>query len=204
MRRRDRCPVAFAHAPSLKVRFGSIASLPRSQRIVRSLSDCCQSAFALIHLGWALSQQGTAPGLEEIEVGFSEAKQLGAGRLEPFHLGLAADAYARAGRHDEARASIGKAFTALAHGRDLAFAAELHRVRAVVSLCEGAGERDAAEADLRAALKIARQQEAPSLELRAARDLAWMLAQRGKREQAADLLTPVYKGFTEGFANGGP
>ena len=56
------------------------------------------------------------------------------------------------------------------------------------------------EADLRAALTIARQQEAPSLELRAARDLASMLAERGERQQAADLLAPVYDAFTEGFA----
>ncbi len=138
-------------------------------RLAEDNSMALWHAFGLIHLGWALSQQGTAPGLDEIEAGLREAHQMGAGRLEPFHLSLAADAYARAGRHDEARASIGKAFTALAHGRDLAFAAELHRMRAVLSLCGGAGERDAAEADLRRALKIARQQEAPSLELRAAR-----------------------------------
>ena len=48
-------------------------------------------------------------------------------------------------------------------------------------------------------LRIARQQEALSLELRAARDLASMLAERGERQQAADLLAPVYAGFTEGF-----
>jgi adenylate cyclase len=169
-------------------------------RLAEDNSMALWHAFALIHLGWALSQQGTAPGLDEIEAGLREAHQLGAGRLQPFHLSLAADAHARAGRHDEARASIDKAFTALAHGRDVAFAAELHRMRAVLSLGGGAGERDAAEADLRRALKIARQQEAPSLELRAARNLASMLAERGERQQAADLLAPVYGGFTEGFA----
>ena len=83
-------------------------------RLAEDNSMALWHAFALIHLGWALSQQGTAPGLDEIEAGLREAHQMGAGRLEPFHLSLAADAYARAGRHDEARASIGKAFTALA------------------------------------------------------------------------------------------
>ena len=169
-------------------------------RLAEDNSMALWHAFALIHLGWALSQQGTAPGLDEIEAGLREVYPLAALRLEPWHLGLAADAYARAGRHDEARASIGKAFESLAHGRDLAFAAELHRMRAVLSLGRGAGERDAAEADLRCALNIARQQEAPSLELRAARDLASMLAERGERQQALDLLAPVYGGFTEGFA----
>ena len=156
-------------------------------------------AWAQIHLGWALSQLGTAPGLNEIEAGLREVHQMGAGRFEPLHLNLAADAYARAGRHDEARASIGKAFTALAHGRDLALAAELHRTRAVLLLCADAGERSAAEADMRSALEIGQQQEALSLQLRAARDLARLLAERGERQQAADLLASVYREFNEGF-----
>jgi predicted ATPase len=168
-------------------------------RLAEDNSMALWHAFALIHLGWALSQQGTAPGLDEIEAGLHEAHQLGAGRLEPFHLGLAADAYARAGRHDEARASIGRAFTALAHGRDVAFAAELHRMRAALALRGWADGRATAAADLRRALEIARQQEAPSLQLRAARDLARLLAEDGERRQAADLLAPIYVGFTEGF-----
>jgi predicted ATPase len=101
--------------------------------------------------------------------------------------------------HEESRASIDKAFAALARDRDLAFAADLHRARGVLFLRGGAEERHAAEADLRCALEIGRQQEALSLELRAARDLALMLAERGERGQAADLLAPVYGRFTEGF-----
>ena len=104
-----------------------------------------------------------------------------------------------AGRHDAARASIAEAFAALEQGCDLAFAAELHRTRALLLLRAGAAERAAAEADLSRALKIARQQEAPSLELRAARNLALVLTERGERQQAADLLAPVYGWFTEGF-----
>ena len=88
---------------------------------------------------------------------------------------------------------------ALVNGQDLGFAAEVHRTRAMLSLRAGGGERGAAEADLRRALQIARQQEAPSLQLRAARDLARVLAERGERSQAAVLLAPIYASFTEGF-----
>jgi predicted ATPase len=140
-----------------------------------------------------------APGLNEIEAGLRELHQMGAGRFEPLHLSLAADAYASVGRHGEARASIGKAFAALADGRDLALAAELHRTRAVLLLRADSGERGAAEADLRRALEIGRQQEALSLQLRAARDLARLWAERGERQQAADLLEGVYREFKEGF-----
>jgi hypothetical protein len=48
-------------------------------------------------------------------------------------------------------------------GRISVSAAEVHRTRAMLPLWAGAGERGAAEADLRRALEIARQQEAPSL-----------------------------------------
>lgn len=100
--------------------------------------------------------------------------------------------------NDEA-VKIGKAFTAFAHGRDLALAAELHRTRAVLLLRADPGERGAAEADLRSALEIGRQQDALSLQLRAARDLARLLAERGERQQAADLLAGTYREFKEGF-----
>jgi class 3 adenylate cyclase/tetratricopeptide (TPR) repeat protein len=155
-------------------------------------------AWALIHLGWALSQQGMT-GLEEMEVGLREAREIGAGRHEPFHLGLAAEAYARAGRHDEARISIDKAFAALAFGRDMAYVAELHRRRALIALLAGTGSNGATEVDLRRALEISREQEVPSLQLRAARDLAQVLADRGERREAAELLAPIYGWFTEGF-----
>jgi predicted ATPase len=46
---------------------------------------------------------------------------------------------------------------------------------------------------------IARAQEARSLELRAACDLARLWADRGERRHAADLLAPTYGWFTEGF-----
>ncbi|MBM3522150.1 MAG: adenylate cyclase [Alphaproteobacteria bacterium] len=168
-------------------------------RLAEEMSLALWHAWAQINLGWALSQQGAASGIEEIERGLREANQIGAGRLEPFHFSIAADAYGRAGRHAEARASMGKAFAALARCGDDAFAAELHRTRAALSLRAGEDQRDAAEADLRRALAIAREQEAPSLQLRAARDLARLLAERGERRQAHDLLAPIHARFTEGF-----
>jgi tetratricopeptide (TPR) repeat protein len=87
-------------------------------------------AWALIHLGWALSQQGAATGINEIEAGLRQANHIGAGRFDPFHLGIAAEAYARAGQNIEAQASIAKAFETLALGHHSAFAAELYRTRA--------------------------------------------------------------------------
>jgi predicted ATPase len=52
---------------------------------------------------------------------------------------------------------------------------------------------------LRAALAIARSQQARSWELRAATSLARLWQEQGKRGAACELLTPVYGWFTEGF-----
>jgi predicted ATPase len=49
------------------------------------------------------------------------------------------------------------------------------------------------------ALTDARQKQAKSWELRAAMSMARLWRDQSKRDQARDLLTPVYGWFTEGF-----
>ncbi len=56
-----------------------------------------------------------------------------------------------------------------------------------------------AETCFQQALDIARTQQAKSLELRAAMSLARLWQQQGKREEARELLAPIYGWFTEGF-----
>ena len=55
------------------------------------------------------------------------------------------------------------------------------------------------EASMRQALEFARKQQAKSWELRAATSLAQLWAEQGRREEARELLAPVYGWFTEGF-----
>lgn len=61
------------------------------------------------------------------------------------------------------------------------------------------GRADEAEAQLRAAIACARQQEARSWELRAATTLARHLASRGRAAEGRSLLAGVYGWFTEGW-----
>jgi predicted ATPase len=56
-----------------------------------------------------------------------------------------------------------------------------------------------AEADFLRALEIARSQDARLWELRAAVSLAIMWRAAGKRQDASNLLSPVYADFTEGL-----
>ena len=61
------------------------------------------------------------------------------------------------------------------------------------------GRDEEAESLLRAAVDCARRQQARSWELRSATTLAELLARRGQREAARELLAPIYGWFTEGF-----
>jgi predicted ATPase len=49
------------------------------------------------------------------------------------------------------------------------------------------------------AISIARRQQAKAYELRAAASLARLWRDQGKRDEARELLGPVYGWFTEGF-----
>jgi predicted ATPase len=62
-------------------------------------------------------------------------------------------------------------------------------------------ERDVLKAEgyFEHALSVARQQQAKSWELRAAMSMARLWRDQGKRDEARDLLAPVYGWFTEGF-----
>jgi predicted ATPase len=69
----------------------------------------------------------------------------------------------------------------------------------VKGLALAAQDNREAEACFRASLDIAQEQQAKSLELRAATSLAWLYQHQRRRPEARDLLAPVYGWFTEGF-----
>jgi len=59
-------------------------------------------------------------------------------------------------------------------------------------------EQTAAEDSYRHALAVAQRQSAKFWELRAALDLARLWRDQGKRNEARNLLAPIYGWFTEG------
>jgi predicted ATPase len=77
--------------------------------------------------------------------------------------------------------------------------ADIHRIAGEIALMSS--EPDAAKAQdyFEHALAVARQQQAKSWELRAAMSLARLWRDQGKRDEARELLAPVYGWFTEGF-----
>jgi predicted ATPase len=61
------------------------------------------------------------------------------------------------------------------------------------------GDPEGAEQSYLASLDWARRQQAKSWELRTSTSLARLWQSQGKRQDAYELLAPVYDWFTEGF-----
>ena len=76
---------------------------------------------------------------------------------------------------------------------------EIHRIAGEITLMAPEPDSVKAQAYFERALAVARQQQAKSWELRAAMSMARLWRDQGKRQQAHDLLAPVYSRFTEGF-----
>jgi class 3 adenylate cyclase/tetratricopeptide (TPR) repeat protein len=148
--------------------------------------------------GAALLGQGAVDeAIACIREGVAKWTRLGRTLNLPFGLASLAEGLARRGERAAALA-------ALREGLDIADAtgehkwdAELHRLTGTVLLAENKlGE---GQASLNQAIRIAQAQQAKSLELRAARDLAWLWGEQHRRTEARDLLAPIYGWFTEGF-----
>jgi predicted ATPase len=73
----------------------------------------------------------------------------------------------------------------------------IHLIRA--KLLQQSSCDDAAAASLRTAIEVAALQCAKGPQLRATTSLARLWSDQGKRNEARDLLAPIYDWFTEGF-----
>src|SRR5262249_44657913 len=93
---------------------------------------------------------------------------------------------------------IDHGFSIVSRNSERCFEAELYRLKAHALLMRGASDAEA-ESLLDQALRIARSQQARSLELRAATDLARLWMRQGKHAEALDGLASIHGRFTEGF-----
>jgi predicted ATPase len=87
---------------------------------------------------------------------------------------------------------------AVATGASL-WESEFNRLTGNLLLRAEAADFERSEAHYLRAIEVARDQQARCLELRAATSLARLWAARGDRQEAYDLLAPIYASFTEGF-----
>jgi predicted ATPase len=150
--------------------------------------------------GWLFTETGKASdAIRAITSGITSLRSTGAILYEPRHLWFLAKAYAELGQPDDARRCIDDAIDKVERSKEKWCEAEVHRIAGEIALKSLAPDPEKAEAYFEHALAVASQQQAKSWELRAAMSMARLWRDQGKRDQALDLLAPVYGWFTEGF-----
>jgi predicted ATPase len=176
--------------------------------------------------GWALAAQGQRlEGMAQMREGMDAHRSMGIWLQRPKDLALLAEAFAWIGQTAEARGLLAEALALTHQYGGHFYEAEVHRLTGEVLLIQDAGggvsgspppelpmingaegtapgpspRQTEAETWYCQALDIARQQQAKSLELRAAMSLSRLWQQQDKRTAAYQLLAPVYSWFTEGF-----
>ncbi len=112
---------------------------------------------------------------------------------------MLAEVSAHLGHTEDGLQALAEAHTLVEQHEERWWEAEVYRLRGVLLLRQTGTPQAEAEAWLQRALDVARRQEAKSLELRAAMSLSRLWQQQGKRQEAYDLLAPIYHWFTEGF-----
>ena len=147
-------------------------------------------AYAQLQLGLALAQFGKAAEVAMLAEGLEQFLGSGVRVLETPNLTLLAEAQMRLGDLVAAHKTLAAARTAIARSDDLPFAPDLARAEARLALADGA-DRAQAEALLRGALDTAQAQGALLPALRAATDLARLLAEGGEPDRSRELLAPA-------------
>jgi predicted ATPase len=112
---------------------------------------------------------------------------------------LLADALRAGGRAQEALAVLEEARVTSATSDEHVHDSDLLRIQGECLLLLDVPRPQDAEQAFREAIEIAKQQDAKSLQLRAATSLGRFLRDNGRAEEARSLLSEVYGWFTEGF-----
>ena len=134
-----------------------------------------------------------------ITSGSAAFRSTGSTVFGPTYLSELAVAYAGISEFDSAWRCVDEAIVALKTTKETWFEAEVNRIAGEIALKSPQPDTAKAEACFERALAVARQQQAKSWELRAAMSMARLWRDQGKRDEARELLAPVYGWFTEGF-----
>jgi class 3 adenylate cyclase/predicted ATPase len=160
-----------------------------------------------MYAAWATSLQGSiaaqrgqaGAAVESIASGMAASERTGTGIFQPLLRAELARALADAGQSDAALGAVSDALRLADTTKEKFAEPELHRVKGDVFLARPRPLAADAEASYKAAIDVARRQSGKGWELRAATSLARLWRDQGQRQQAHDLLAPVYGWFTEGF-----
>jgi len=156
------------------------------------------SATGNIMRGWCLGVGGqTAEGISLVLKGLADASATGCNILRPFFLVVLAQLYEKAGQPEEGLNRLVEAARLVETTQERWAEAEMHRLWGTLLL--SMSKHAEAENSYRQALSVAQRQSAKLWELCAAVSMARLWRDQGKREEARELLAPVFAWFTEGF-----
>ena len=149
--------------------------------------------------GYAMAMQGEEEGISLLRQSLADSRAMGAEALRPYFLSILAETYWKVGQTKEGLATLEESLALVDKNGERFCEADLHRLKGELLLAQSDGNQIEAEACYHKALEVARSQQAKSWELRAAMSLSRLWGKQGKREEAKNLLAPVYDWFTEGF-----
>jgi tetratricopeptide (TPR) repeat protein len=154
-------------------------------------------SWGLLYRGWSMTSLGdSAEGYGLIAKGLALHRATGSVTSEAFALILLAEACSKLGQTTEGLSYLTEAEQIIETANDRYHEAELHRVRG--DLLNATGGLANAERSYQQAIAVAKRQSAKLFELRASTRIAGVWRDQGKRDEARELLAPVYGWFTEG------
>jgi predicted ATPase len=158
-------------------------------------------ALGTILRGWTLVKQGRQieEDIGQLHQGLTAYRATGAELFRTYWLALLAEAYGTVGQTEEGLGVLSEALRVVDNSGEHQWEAELYRLKGELLLKQAIPDTALAQTCFHQALDVARQQQAKSLELRAATSLARLWQSQDKRREAYNLLAPVYHWFTEGF-----
>jgi len=172
----------------------------QAQILAQETANPEESAYCEIVLGWTRAMQGEyADGITQMETTLA-ARPPGSHQYDNCHyLSMLAEACYLDGQFERGIRHLRQALEEIKVSGELWWEAELHRLEGCALLgCDGENS-DKAQDCFQRALDVTQSQNAKMLELRAASDLCRLLRDQDARQEALDLLAPVYEWFTEGF-----
>ncbi|WP_454743014.1 adenylate/guanylate cyclase domain-containing protein [Cupriavidus necator] len=163
-------------------------------------------AWGTILRGWALAEQGShEEGIAQIHQGLSAREATGAALGRPTLLGLLANAYGKAGQAEAGLRVLSEALALVKNTGERFAEPILLRLKGELILMLSGDEAGSstrakeAEACFQAAISMARDQGARSVELKAALSVARLWQRLGKTDAARSILAGIHDTFTEGF-----
>jgi predicted ATPase len=157
-------------------------------------------AYGMLYRGSVFALTGEASNaVQMITSGITLLRSTGARVWVPWYLSMLAVAYAALRQFQDTWRCIGEAATAMEMTKEKWCEADLQRIAGEIALMSPKPDVAKAQSYFERALAVARSQQAKSFELRAAMSMARLWRDQGKRDEARELLAPVYGWFTEGF-----